>query len=141
MSARIFEFRPVKAGRKRLALTDGKPAVQDLATGYPFEFWAGVSGERYVHSVFSLIECPEVPAANYVLVARDDMGRRRSLRVGRVEEDAPSLNLAHIRHVGATLGASEVHVHLLGGSIHRRRMIELDIATAEGAQPLRAANH
>lgn len=142
MSARIIEFRPATAGRKRLPANVVAPATREYAQARPFEFWTGISGDRYVHSVFSLIGCPELPASNYVLVARDEQGRRRSLCVGRVENEAASLNLAEIRQQGATLGASEVHVHLLGGNVHRRRMIELDIGTAEGtATGLRAANH
>lgn len=141
MSARIIEFRPARAGRKRLTI-DAGPSPRDIASGNPFEFWTGASGERYVHSVFSLIGCPELPAANYVLVERDAAGNRRSLRVGTVENEAQSLNLAEIRFLGATLGACEVHVHLLGGNEHRRRMIELDISSAEGGNTrLRAANH
>ena len=141
MSALIIEFRPATAGRKRPSVQTGTPATGNVSAGHPFEFWAGISGDRYVHSVFSLLGCPELPAANYILVARDEQGRRRSLRVGRLENEAASLNLAEIRQLGATLGANEVHVHLLGGNVHRRRMIELDISAAEcGASALRAAN-
>lgn len=141
MSARIIEFRPSTAGRRRPAVGPRPVVGQRLDPIQPFEFWIGASGERYVHSVFTLIECPELPAANYVLATRDAAGRRRTLRIGRLENDAASLNLAEIRHVGATLGATEVHVHLLAGSTRRRQCIELDLAAAEDglAQP-RAAN-
>ncbi len=142
MSARIIEFRPAKAGRRHIAVETG-PA-QNWASrfhGQPFEFWRGASDAAFVHSVFTLLECPEIPAANYVLVRRDHDGRRQCLRVGRLEDAAPSLNLAEIRHLGARLGASEVHIHLLADTAHRRRMIELDIAAAEGqSSGLRVAN-
>jgi len=98
---------------------------------HAFAFWSGASGRRYVHTVYTLIECPELPRANYLLVRRDKAGRR-VLRVGRLTHKAQSLNLAEIRHNGARLGANEVHVHLLGRTEEQRRQIELDLAAALG---------
>lgn len=141
MSARIIEFRPAKSGRYRGATETASAEARLSPSAHPFEFWCGSSGSAYVHSVYSLLECPEPPAANYVLARRSPSGHRQALRIGRVENDAISLNLAEIRHLGALLGANEVHVHLLGDSAHRRRMIELDIAAAEDHTcRLRAAN-
>jgi hypothetical protein len=142
MSARIIEFRPSKAGRQRPAVAAAPNTLaKPFAERHPFEFWTGASGERYVHSVFSLIGCPELPPANIVLVSRDADGRRQALHIMRVENEAGSLNLAELRHLGANLGAKEVHVHLLGGNEFRRRMIEQDLqAAAEGTMPSRAAN-
>jgi hypothetical protein len=99
---------------------------------HSFEFWSGASGQRYVHTVYSLIECPELPRANYMLVRRDASGRRHILRIGRLTHRAKSLNLAEIRHNGAKLGANEVHVHLIGRSSEQRRQIELDLCAAQG---------
>jgi len=97
-----------------------------------FEFWNGASGQRYVHTIYSLIECPELPRANYVLVRRDASGERHVLRIGRLDNRAQSLNLAEIRHNGAKLGANEVHVHLLARTDQQRRQIELDLNAAHG---------
>lgn len=133
MSARILEFRPAKAGRHRPVVAD--VSASDIAASWAaqsVEFWTGATGARFVHTVFGLIECPDLPRSNYVLVCRDADGRRQSLRVGRVESDAPSLNLAEIRQTGAMLGATEVHVHLIAGNEPRRRMVELDLSAAEG---------
>ena len=94
-----------------------------------FCFWRGASGDRYVHHIYDLIACPEVPASNYVLVGRDENGRRKVLRVGRAKHAAPSLNLAEIRHQGAKLGAIEVHVHLLAETDGQRRLIDMDLHT------------
>jgi len=99
-----------------------------------FEFWSGASGQRYVHTVYGLIECPELPRANYVLVYRDDGGRRHVLRIGHLANRAASLNLAEIRHNGARLGANEVHVHLLGRTDQQRRQIALDISAARAGE-------
>lgn len=106
------------------------------APKFDFCFWPGATGERYVHHVYGLIDCPQVPAANYILFARDDDGSRRVLYVGVVGHDAPSLNLAEIRHRGAKLGAREVHVHMLAGTDGRRAAIEMDLRAAFGVEAM-----
>lgn len=127
MSARIVELSRVAAAR--IAVSPEDEARQEPAA-QQFQFWTGASGERYVHSVFSLIGCPEVPKAVYLLVRRDQRDRRTVLRVGRTAHDAESLNLAEIRHRGAQLGANEVHVHFLAASDRERRQVELDLRSA-----------
>src|SRR5262245_47549302 len=64
-------------------------------------FWRGASGRRYVHSVYSLIECPPLPRALYLLVQRNRDGRREVLHIACAEHDASTLNLARIRQRGA----------------------------------------
>ncbi|MCL4765207.1 MAG: hypothetical protein KJZ80_03125 [Hyphomicrobiaceae bacterium] len=129
MSARIVELSRVAAARAAaVAQVDEAGLAEPSAE--QFQFWAGASGERYVHSVFSLIGCPELPKAVYVLSRCDKRGRQTVLRVGRTEHEAPSLNLAEIRHRGAQLGANQVHVHFLAGSERKRRRVELDLRTA-----------
>lgn len=96
-----------------------------------FLFWAGASGKRYVHTIHSLIECPELPAANFVLVRRDDDGRRAILAIGRVMSTCAALNLAEIRQRGAQLGAHEVHVHLLALDAQDAKRIEFDLRTGQ----------
>jgi hypothetical protein len=98
----------------------------------PFEFWEGASGECYVHTVYDLVECPELPACNYVLVRRDNDGKCLALRVGRLEHDCMSMNLAEVRHRAARAGASEVHVHFLQSSELARSAVETDIAGEDG---------
>lgn len=127
MSARIVELSRVAAARS--AVSPVAEALQETPA-QQFQFWTGASGERYVHSVFSLIGCPELPKAVYILVRHDQHGRRTALRVGRTGHDSESLNLAEIRHRGAQLGANEVHVHFLAGGDHERRQAELDLRSA-----------
>jgi hypothetical protein len=126
MSARIVELSRVVAlrnlDRRRSATASGEENPAQ-----PFQFWCGASGQQYVHSVFGLIECPELPRANYILVRRETSGRRTILRVGHSGHEAASLNLAEIRHRGAKLGANEVHVHFLARSDHERRAVERDL--------------
>jgi hypothetical protein len=92
-----------------------------------FQFWRGASGKRYVHTVQSLLTCPELPRAVYVLVRREFDGSRTPLRIGRTSSDCSTLNLAEVRHRAAKLGASEVHVHLIADSESERMLIEMDL--------------
>jgi hypothetical protein len=136
MGARVIHLADIRARRAELA-REGK--AFDGTTNFPerFHFWSGASGRRYVHTIYSLLECPAVPAGNYMLVQRGVYGRRRVLEVGRVKEDAASLNLAEIRRRGAHTGANEVHVHLLAGTETQSELIELDLKSAQllpGAQ-------
>lgn len=128
MSARIVELSRIAAAKS--AVTSPVDEALQEPAAQQFQFWAGVSGERYVHSVFSLIGCPELPRAVYMLVRCDRGGRRTVLRISRTEHDAPSLNLAEIRHRGAQLGANQVHVHFLARSEGERLKVELDLRAA-----------
>jgi hypothetical protein len=129
MTVRIVDL--PEAAFKPAARTS-RPARRDQpGSSHNFEFWGGASGLRYVHTIYSLLECPELPRANYMLVRRDATGRVHVLRVGCLVHKASSLNLAEVRHNGAKLGANEVHVHLLARSDEQRRQIELDLSAAQ----------
>ncbi|MBO0766272.1 MAG: hypothetical protein J2P50_17015 [Hyphomicrobiaceae bacterium] len=93
----------------------------------PGHVWRGASGREYAHSVYSLIECPPLPMAGYVLVRRDQRGQCRPLCVGIGQSDARTLNLAEVRQRGAQAGANEVHVHLAAASEAERRLIACDL--------------
>lgn len=134
MGARVIqiaEFRALRGpAEPRLATLDST-AERDQR----FHFWSGASGQRYVHTVYDLVDCPEIPAANFLLVHRDPSGRRTVLAVSHLKHNAGSLNLAEIRHRGARLGANEVHVHLLAPGAQQRRLIELDLRASIDGQP------
>ena len=53
-----------------------EPALvcSEAAFAQAFHYWRGASGRRYLHSVYSLIGCPALPRANYILVRRYDDG-------------------------------------------------------------------
>jgi hypothetical protein len=105
--------------------------------------WRGASGRRYVHAVYSLVECPPLPRAAYVLVRRNGSGSRTALHIARAESDAPTLNLAQIRQRGATLGADEVHVHFLAETEEDRWLSVCDLRAGQfgelSAEPATAA--
>src|SRR4029453_13196846 len=87
--------------------TQRRAAPEPLALGLPqdlparLHFWRGASGKRYVHSVYSLIECPPLPKAMYLLVHRSKDGQRQVLHIGCGRRDASTLNMARIRQRGA----------------------------------------
>ncbi len=140
MAARILSLAPVQ----RRA-----PAPEPVALGMPqdlparLHFWRGASAKRYVHTVYSLIECPPLPKAMYLLVHRSKDGRREVLHVGSGESDAPTLNLARIRQRGAQLGANEVHVHFLAETEAQRRLVTCDLRAGQfgelACEPSRAS--
>ena len=106
-------------------------AAIDLAVGADIDkrfcYWKGASGAGYIHTVYSLVDAPELPTVNYVLVYRDKAGRRHPLRIGRTHETSGSLNLADIRYRAARLGANEVHVHLISETSRDRALVECDL--------------
>ena len=109
-----------------------EPALVCAEEGFAqaFHYWRGASGQRYLHSVYSLIGCPALPQANYILVRRHEDGTRTPIAFGETKDDAISLNLAHLRHKGAKLGANEVHIHLLAETAVDRARVEDDLTAA-----------
>ncbi len=131
MSAVVIDLAPLLASRKaRAARRIAAPYTGSAASAHDFTFWRGATGTRYVHTIYSLIQCPELPAANVLLVHRHESGRTEVLHVTSVEHAAQSLNLAEIRYTAARLGANEVHVHLLAATAAEREAIARDLAGA-----------
>ena len=102
----------------------------EAAFAQAFHYWRGASGRRYLHSVYTLVGCPALPQANFILVRRHEDGTREALAFGDTKDDAISLNLAHLRHLGAKIGANEVHIHLLADTAHDRALVEADLTAA-----------
>jgi hypothetical protein len=130
MVARIIELAVYRAQRT-LALEASAERMSRANEETRFHFWSGASGKRYVHSVYDLLDCPPMPAVNYVLVRRTTNGRAEALSIGRVNHGAPSLNLAEIRQRGAELGAEEVHVHMLADNAKLGKLVEFDLRTGQ----------
>jgi hypothetical protein len=134
MSAEIIglaEFRARRAGHALPHATDQANIAADLTPR--FHFWTGASGKRYVHTVYSLFDCPPLGIASYVLVRRSNKTERSILAIGRLSHEQPSLNLAEIRQRSAMVGADEVHVHLLATSASECQAVEVDLRTAQFA--------
>lgn len=129
MSARIIELAEFRT--RRLQSGECAQAQQKTATNEArFSSWTGASGANYVHTVYSLIDCPPLPDGNFILVRRGANGHCDVLAIGRVSHRAHSLNLARLRQLGARLGADEVHVHLLADSPKLSKLIESDLNAA-----------
>ncbi len=136
MSAEIIRLADVRASRaQRPSSIDvcARPADAYNDGVARFHFWTGASGKRYVHTVYSLFDCPPLEAGNYVLVRRADGARREVRAIGRLTNETATLNLAEIRQRAATLGADEVHVHLLAATVHDACAVEIDLKSAEFA--------
>jgi len=129
MSARIIELATFRAYRSDE--NDSAPRQSKANGANRFHFWTGASGKRYVHTVYELLDCPALPAANFILVRREPGARRKVLSIGRVGNSAASLNLAEIRQRGAELGADEVHVHLLADTAKLSKLVEFDLRTGQ----------
>jgi len=105
-------------------------ASHNVNTSRTFHFWTGASHRRYVHIVHNLLECPELPATNYLLVHVSANGTRTPLRIARAESTHGSENLAEIRSHAARLGATEVHLHVLADTSHARAIVQWDLQAA-----------
>jgi hypothetical protein len=137
MCAQVLKFRqakeraPAPATGTILQSTADSNGRGDQADTATLQFWIGASGKRYIHTVHSLIDCPEVPHVNYLLVRKEDCGFQTVLAAGHTTNRATSLNLAEIRRLGATLGANEVHVHMLAGDDKQAKVIEHDLRASQ----------
>lgn len=142
MSAHIIQLRASRDNSGVSAALHRPRAAAGDALSDEFAFWTGASGERYVHSVYALTWCPELPDGNYLLVHRGEDGTRRVLNVGRMSRHSPSLNLAELRQKGADLGANEVHVHLLARDAKQAKLIAFDLRAIHfGLPPISSARH
>ena len=133
MTARVIQFAQAAKARSTRPVPMHEAAqlggAEDLANR--FHFWTGGTGRRYVHTVYSLVECPALASGNYILVRRDENGERAVLSIGSASHDAASLNLADIRRRGAELGANEVHIHLLAGTSKASKLVEFDLLSGQ----------
>lgn len=128
MSARIINLAEARASRAKQRMMSTTASIDETSELMQrFQFWTGASGQRYVHTIYTLLDCPALSSGNIILVNRDAAGQRAILDVAVLGPNSPSLNLAEIRQRGATLGANEVHVHLLADSDREARRIAFDL--------------
>lgn len=92
--------------------------------------WSTASGRRVSHVVYSLVGCPPVEAATYLLVRQSRDGTRQVLAVRTTRSPFPSVNLARIRRAGARRGATEVHLFRGAASDEARRDLVSDLCRA-----------
>lgn len=128
----VFPYRSKATERRQASDPLRGLAGSDLAGR--FRHWYGVSGRRYLFSVFAVHrtdwreDCPAYGEAIVLAVARDRSGDRRILWVGQtgVLSDLLFDGDAALEAV-LTAGANEVHMHLLAKDRASRDAIILDI--------------
>ena len=97
---------------------------------FPIHWWHGQSGRVYPHSVFALGDVPWVPEANYVLTAVGPTGMHEPIYIGATENLAETLRTNSVVPHALRLGATHIHIHLLGESPQRRLEIRQDLRAA-----------
>ena len=100
-----------------------------------FWYWRGVSGKKYIHSIYAADACPPLPGAIYVAVRR--IGHlRTAIAVGRF---SPFWDGAFSQFAG--VDADEIHVHLLArdNSAANAVLSDLKAAFGEASQTLSLA--
>lgn len=104
---------------------------QDADMANRFWYWQGISGRKYIHSVYDVDCCPPLPGAIYVGVKRAG-SLRIAMTVGRFlpfwDKALPEKDLARLER----LGIDEVHVHLLAKSAGLAEAVLQDLAKALG---------
>jgi hypothetical protein len=108
--------------------SEAKNAV--FNAGFPIHWWHGKTGRVYPHSVFPLGAVPWVPEANYVLTALGPNGSYEPIYIGATENLAETLHTSSVIPHALRLGATHIHIHLLGESPQRRLEIRQDVRDA-----------
>ncbi len=106
-------------------------SIDTCGIGHGFHYWQGLTGARYLHSVYTLQDCPELPQANFIIVRKLENGDAIPLSIGQTIADAASLNLAHIRRKAAQLGANEIHIHVMTDTRKQRDDVERDLVKGQ----------
>ena len=118
------------SGRKDKARGAALAALAGTPISSRFCSWIGLSGRRYVFSVYPGSECPAFRDAVLVAVVRDMTGQRRAILVretGPFPEPVVAETKGQLRAFGAGL---ELHLHLLAGSPAERAATVADLAIA-----------
>jgi len=110
-----------RGGGSALAALAGTPLAQRFCS------WTGLSGRRYVFSVYRAPDCPAFCDAVLLAAVRDDAGRLRVVSVrdtGAFPEPVVARVERELRAFGARL---EFHLHLLASSPAERAAVVADV--------------
>jgi hypothetical protein len=111
-----------KSSGSSLAALEGMPISSRFCS------WVGLSGRRYVFSVYPALECPAFRDAVLLAVVRDMTGQRRVVSVretGSFPEPVVEKAQRELRAFGPGL---EFHLHLLATSPVGRAVTVADLA-------------
>jgi hypothetical protein len=105
-------------------------ALAGMPISSRFCSWVGLSGRRYVFSVYTALECPAFCDAVLLAAVRDMTGQRRAILV-RNTGAFPEPVLADARREHRVFGPGlEFHLHLLAASPTERAAAVADLAIA-----------
>ena len=114
---------------------EGRGSALAALAGMPissrFCSWIGLSGRRYVFSVYPASECPAFRDAVLLAAVRDMTGQRRAILVretGAFPEPVVAEAQRELRAFGPGV---EFHLHLLAASPAQRAATVADLAIAE----------
>jgi hypothetical protein len=114
-------------------MISGTPLTVDIPSDPAFKdrfwYWRGVSGKKYIHSVYAVEDCPPLPGAIYVAVRRQG-NLRTVMALGRFmpfwDNVVTGRSLARLH----AAGVNEIHVHLLAKSPDQCEVILADLGRA-----------
>lgn len=124
---------PLRDGQRRIERNTPLQSLVGGSLASRFHAWRGVSGRRYVCSVFAIDPIdPEAGLPDYtdvvaLAVARDESGARRCLSVFMRGATADLVAQKHFVAAALAAGAVEWHIHLLAAGKQERRLIADDI--------------
>jgi hypothetical protein len=106
-------------------------ALEDMPISSRFCSWIGLSGRRYIFSVYPASDCPAFRDAVLLAVVRDMTGQRRVLSV-RETGPLPEPVVENVRRELRAFGPGlECHLHLLNASSMEWEATIADLAIAE----------
>jgi hypothetical protein len=124
-------FHPM-SDRQTEARGSSLAALAGMPISSRFCSWVGLSGRRYVFSVYPALECPSFCDAVLLAAVRDMTGQRRAILV-RDTGAFPEPVLANARREHRIFGPGlEFHLHLLAASPAERAATLADLAIAGG---------
>jgi hypothetical protein len=103
-------------------------ALADTPLASRFCAWPGISGRRYVFSVYPSTECPAFCDAVLLVVVRDEVGRRRVVSIVETGRFPEPVLLRAARDFRAHAAKLEFHMHLLAASAADRAAALADLA-------------
>ena len=110
-----------RGGMKLVALADTPLASR-------FCSWPGLSGRRYIFSVYPWSECPPFCHAVLLAAVRNDAGRRQALSVFDTGAFPEPTLLRAMRDLSVYDARLEFHLHLLASSAAERKSVLADLA-------------
>jgi hypothetical protein len=102
---------------------------EDSGFGERFWYWRGISGQSYIHSIYSREACPPLPGAVFVAVRYVD-GHRHAVAVGRFPAAFEGRSFDLTTFAPVIRPGDEIHVHLLARDNEGASRVQRDLQQA-----------